>query len=229
MIMNRSFALYFLLPSLLLGGCANQLKMPLQAEDESQVSASPPIFLMTVAVKNNYKDRYQPEPLAVQVAKTVDGKEEILAFKMDSDGTFYGENEDQPPKFFARLQLEPGSYVLRGIPSIGKAFPIVGFFYVPLHTQFAANDPGFFYLGSVNAIVRERQGDEFKAGPTIPLIDQAVAGASGGTFEVEISDRYDEDIPTFRKLFPALKGHNVAKSILPPFDRGTAQAWWEAH
>jgi hypothetical protein len=77
--------------------------------------------------------------------------------------------------------------------------------------------------------VRERQENEFKAGPSIPLIDQAVAGASTGTFDIKISDNFVKDEAIFRSKFPALVGVPIRKSILPAFDRANAQKWWEAH
>lgn len=89
--------------------------------------------------------------------------------------------------------------------------------------------PGVFYLGHVDATVRDRKGDEFKAGPMLPLIDQAAAGASGGIFDIEVSDRWEPDEATFRSTFPELSTIVIQKSILPPFDRAQAQDWWEKH
>lgn len=76
--------------------------------------------------------------------------------------------------------------------------------------------------------MRERQGNEFRAGPVIPLIDQGVAGASGGTFDIVVSDQWDTDQALFEKNFPALKGIEVRKSLVPAFDRAKAQKLWEA-
>jgi hypothetical protein len=78
-------------------------------------------------------------------------------------------------------------------------------------------------VGHVWATVRERQDNEFKAGPVVPLIDQAVAGASGGTFDVETTDEFATDEAAFRSKFPALAGVEMAKAILPGFDRNKAQ------
>src|SRR2546430_12996643 len=47
---------------------------------------------------------------------------------------------------------------------------------LPLHEELTVTQPGVFYLGHVDATVRERTGGEFKAGPSIPLIDQAEIG-----------------------------------------------------
>jgi len=92
-----------------------------------------------------------------------------------------------------------------------------------------ATTPGVYYLGHVDATVRERTGNEFKAGAPIPLIDQAVAGASSGTFDVAITDRWTQDESLFKNKYPALKKATINKSVLPAFDRDAAQKWWEAH
>jgi hypothetical protein len=42
-----------------------------------------------------------------------------------------------------------------------------------------------------------------------------------------VVDNYETDIKTFKKLFPAIQNVEVQRSILPPFDRQKAQAWWE--
>lgn len=226
--MKRTIVLLIL--ATLMAGCASIRKMPLESDSEALTPESKPIYLLTVDVKNLNKQRYQPEVRYVHVIRdNPSGKQELLAFSMDSRGTHYGENEDQQPKFLVRLELEPGAYTLRGMYAMGKAFPIVGNFYLPLHAPFQVAGSGVTYLGAVSATVRERQGNEFRAGPSIPLIDQAIAGASTGTFDVTISDRFDEDLALFQKLFPALKARSIAKAVLPPFDRAKAQAFWEAN
>ena len=68
-----------------------------------------------------------------------------------------------------------------------------------------------------------------EAGVSVPLIDQAVVGASGGTFDVVISDAYATDGPLFRSKFPALAKVEVQQEVLPAFDRKKAQEWWETH
>ena len=67
---------------------------------------------------------------------------------------------------------------------------------------------------------RKRQDDnELRAGPVIPLIDQAVAGFSGGTFEVKIFDNYDDDMAVFRQKHPALGHFTVERAVLPPWTK----------
>jgi hypothetical protein len=127
------------------------------------------------------------------------------------------------------MELEAGRYEIRGLTRLARSFPINSFFFAPLHSSLESKESGVFYLGHVTATVRERQGTEFKAGPTLPLIDQAVSGASGGTFDITISDEFATDEAVFRSKFPALAGVTIKKAILPPFDRANAQKWWEAN
>jgi hypothetical protein len=72
------------------------------------------------------------------------------------------------------------------------------------------------YLGRVEAVVRERKNDtELRAGPLIPLIDQSVAGYSGGTFHIHILNNYDSDRAFFREKYPALQAVTVDQVVLP--------------
>lgn len=129
--------------------------------------------------------------------------------------------------YVLRMPLEPGRYVIRGISSMASSFPINGFFFTPMHVPLTVKEPGVYYLGRVEATVRPRKGHEFRAGPVIPLIDQSVAGAAEGTFDVRFVDDWARDEEMFRRRFPALKDAQVRKAILPPFDRAVAQTWWE--
>jgi hypothetical protein len=84
------------------------------------------------------------------------------------------------------------------------------------------------YLGRARGVTRARQDGEFRAGPLIPLVDQAVTGFAKSTFDVELSDHMEEDLNAFRTIFPALSDADIQVALLPPFDRARAQAWWES-
>lgn len=218
-----------LLAATLLGGCANQQTMPWG--DGGAAPAGKPVYLLTATLRNAWKDRYQPELLTVQVVRE-DGTPQpaTLPFRMDAKGTLAPAQPGQGTTYLVRMALDPGRYTVRSLTAMGRAFPVVAFFEVPVHAplQVAAGG-GLHYLGAIEATVRERVGDEFRAGPVIPLLDQALAGASGGTFDVVISDRYDTDLALFRQAFAALGQQPVARAVMPPFDRARAQAWWQAH
>ena len=216
--------------TVLLTGCASTLKMPLQSAGDSANTAGKTIYLMSVTLTNSCRDHFTPYLNTVLVTKSDGGaKPEVLTFKMDSKGAHYFDESDAPPRFLARFELAAGSYSFLGLSSTASGFPIRANFFTPLHAAVPAATGGVVYVGSVNANVRERKGNEFKAGPSIPLIDQAVACASSGTFDVDIKDAFESDVALFEETFPQLKGVKVSKTILPPFDRAKAQEWWEAN
>lgn len=216
--------------AVVLSGCATPTKMALQNDDERLTATSKPVFLMTATLKNAYRTSFQPRLLVVNIEKA--GAKEVsdrLNFTMDDKARSETDSVQTGNSYLLRMQLDPGRYEIRGLTSLARSFPINGFFFAPMHSQLEAADSGVYYLGHVSATVRERQENEFKAGPTIPLLDQAIAGASGGTFDVEISDDFANDEAKFRSQFPALAGIEIRKAILPPFDRAKAQRWWEAN
>jgi hypothetical protein len=199
--------------------------MPL-AEAGSKLDTSKPLYLMSVVVKNEYKERWQPRILSLILEKDGSaGKPESIVLRMDKTGTVNPEAAN--PSYLVRFAAESAPHTVRGFHTMASAFPVHGFYFVPLHANLSTAEGGVYYLGSVKAVIRERKEGEFRAGPVIPLIDQAVAGASGGTFEIEIADVYDADVALFRKTFPALKDVEIKKAVLPKWDRAKAQLHWE--
>lgn len=222
-MIKRLLSLLTVLVTVWLTGCASTAPMALQ-EGEKITPQSKPIYLMTVAIRNDYKDSYQPAIASVQVEKNGENSFIVLDERAEYAPVSAGK---KGKGYLLRLQLDEGRYVLRGMHS--RVFSVLapGSYFTPLHSTMDVKAPGVYYLGHVRATVRERKGDEFKAGPSVPLIDQAVAGASGGTWDVEIVDRFDMDEKFFRTRFPALTGVTIQKAILPPFNRPVAQKWWE--
>ena len=225
--MSRLLSLVLLTSTLLATGCATRTKMAFEDESEKLTATSNPVFLMTTTVKNTYKN-YQPKIIVANIekpgAKDADGR---LNFLIDNAAKIESDNVSTGNTYLLRFQLPPGEYNLVGMLGFATSFPIRGTFVVPLHSTIQAGASGVYYLGHAEATVRERVGTEFKAGPSIPLLDQAISGASGGTFDVAFSDQWDAYEKTFRAKFKALEGVEVKKSILPAFDRAKAQTWWE--
>ena len=221
------FPLFFLLA---VSGCATHTDMAFKNDAERFTEKSKPVYLMTATIKNTYRTSFQPRLLVVHVEKP-NAKETVdrLAFVIDAKAKNGIESPNTGNSYLLRLELEPGQYVIRGLSCLTKPFMIRGSFFAPMHSDLEVKDHGIFYLGHVTATVRERQGNEFKAGASIPLIDQAVVGASGGTFDIVITDEFATDEPTFRAKFPALVDVPITKAILPAFDRAKAQKWWEEH
>jgi hypothetical protein len=225
--MSRLLSLVLLTSTLLVTGCATRTKMAFEDESEKLTATSNPVFLMTTTVKNTYKD-YQPKIFVAKLEKPgAKDMDDRLNFLIDNAGKIESDNDKNGNTYLLRFQLPPGEYEFVHMAGFASAFLIRGTFIVPFHATIKANSPGVYYLGHAEATIRERVGDEFKAGPSIPLLDQAVSGASGGTFDVTFSDQWDAYEKTFRAKFKALEGVEVKKSILPAFDRAKAQTWWE--
>lgn len=229
-MVTRTIAAVSLVMSLLLSGCANIQPMAFSKHPDIAPDSNQAIFLMTATIKNTYKTRFQPDLLFVIVdPPVVKDSQDELSFKIDDEGSDETDEMPNGNTYFIRLNLPPGTYTIQGLRCISKHFPIIAGYFVPLHEKLVVTNPGVYYLGHVDATLRERVGDEFKAGSTIPLIDQAVGGASGGTFDIKISDGETQDEAEFDKRFPGLKGVKIEKDIMAPFDRAYAQKWWDTH
>ncbi len=229
-MIKRVLSIAFLALTVVLTGCATRTNMAFENDDAKWTEKSKPVLLMPATIKNSYKTSFQPKLMVVHVEKP-NAKEQSdrLNFVMDDKAKVESDKPEVGNNYFLRLELDPGNYEIKGLSSMARSFPIIGSFFAPLHAGITVKEPGVYYLGHVNATVRERKGEEFKAGPSIPLIDQAIAGASGGTFDIDITDDFDKDEALFRAKFPALAGVKVTKAILPAFDRAKAQAWWQAN
>ncbi len=224
-----SSATALLVAVLSMSGCATKMDMP-YSEDQPSADPAKGVYLMMLTTKNTYHTSFQPDMLVINVEKAVaQSSSDRFNFAIDDQGTNETGSANTGNSYLIRMQLPPGDYVIDGVTCLNRQFPIIGNFFVPLHEKLTGTALGVYYLGHVDGTVRERVGDEFKAGPTLPLIDQGVAGASGGTFDVVISDQWDKDSAQFLAKFPALQNVNVQKAIMLPFDRALAQKWWEDH
>src|SRR5262249_36780236 len=109
-------------------------------------------------------------------------------------------------EYLISVGLPPGKYKLIEIRSLNRKFLISAVSSIPMNSAFELAPGSMIYLGRVEAVVRERKDEgELRAGPMIPLIDQSVAGFSGGTFHIQILDNYDVDLASFREKYPALR------------------------
>ncbi|HMS27615.1 MAG TPA: hypothetical protein PKC80_09630 [Burkholderiaceae bacterium] len=209
-------------------GCATRTQMAFEDPAEKITPTSAPVYLLTATIKNNYKNN-QPTLTVTHIEKAdAKNSEDRLNFLTDAAARVETVNSKNGNTYFLRFQLPAGEYNLVGMTSHSRSFPIIGTFLTPLVTPIQAKGNGVYYLGHIDATVRERKDNEFKAGPSIPLIDQAIIGASGGTFDIVYSDRLAEDEKTFRSKFKALEGIEIKKALMPAFDRQKAQKWWEA-
>ncbi len=209
-----------------LTGCAPMKPMALKSNTKTVDVSSKSVLLMTLDVFRTDSNRYVPNPSIISFEKpnTTD-KPEIQMFQIKSSDSV--EKQDGRSVYMLSMDLEPGQYKLRGISGDANAFPFHGFFFVPLHMDIQIQKNAVTYVGRVKAELRPRQGNEFRAGAVVPLIDQSATGVSTGTFDVAIEDLSQEDISLFRTTYPALGNTKIDTALLPPFDRSKVQLWWE--
>jgi hypothetical protein len=208
---------------LLVTGCATRLGMPFSEKDQAPIDKEP-IYLMTVSFKNQNMQKFQPEAQSVVMVKQEDnGKPVRRAYEMDK-ASFIRDQKTGEGKALIRLRA---SDAFNQLEYIGARSGLIGVFILPLYQEIGADAPGVYYLGHVDAVVRPRGDNEFRAGPLIPLLDQAIAGASTGTFDVKFIDLYDQDVPKFKTIYPALSQVSIIKKIMPPWDRDKAQKEWD--
>ncbi len=200
----------------LASGCATTKPMALSKETQAvALDAQQSLALATVKVANVYKTGYQPHVRNVAVKSTGE-KEESFAFTVATPYRASEVETDQYEEFLLSLALAPGTYELTGIRVTAGGFPVMGNGVVPINSTFQVAPGKAVYLGRIEAVRRERTGDEPRAGSVIPLLDQAVTGFSGSTFDVKLFDGYDHDLPLMRAEYPALKNVTVEKQFLKP-------------
>lgn len=203
---------------LLASGCATQRAMPFK-EPTEKLEDKAAVYLLMVTLENKYKPSFQPRLISFFIDRKDGDKWEKQSHSADVGGTVVVPGAPVN-SYAARLELPPGEYRVRALFANAAGFLINGMFELPLYAPLQVREPrGVFYLGNLRGTVREAKEGDIKAGPPIPLIDQAVVGASGGTFDAVISDAWKTDEATFRNQFPALAKVPVRKAVLPPYDR----------
>lgn len=230
-MINRLLIGASLAATILFSGCATRTPQAFENDADRVKPADNPVYLMSATLRNEYKKNWQPHLLVVNIEKEgASDSSGRFNFTMDPKAQLDETDKEAGNKYLLRMQLPPGKYEIVGLTALNRSFPIVGTFFTPLHETLVVSGAGTVtYLGHVEAVVRERKGEEFKAGASIPLIDQAVIGASGGTWDVAIGDAWGTDEAVFRGRFVALKDAPVQKGVLAAWDRDAAQKWWAAH
>jgi len=224
---RRAMFLLGMMALLLLSGCATVHEMGLKKGDSQLELKGKGMVLMSMEISNQYKPDYQPQIIAAQIEKPgAKSKEDRDNFQTDLEGTV---SSASGTRYLLRMELQPGHYIIRGALCSYHSFFVMASCQMPVHGDFIVEADKVTYLGRAVGVLRERQGEEFRAGPIVPLVDQAVAGFSGGTFDVTISDQQQEDLSSYKQQFPALRNQHIAIEVLSPFDRERAQLWWDSN
>lgn len=208
-----------LIASALLTGCATT-PMPYSKDGETVDLKNNAVVLFTITQKNEYRKGFQPKVDYLYGA--VEGSKESkdrFTLAPDDKSEFVTNTVEKGNKYLMRVMLKPGTYFLSHALSHARFFPITTTYWLPIASPFKVEGPGVIYLGNISGNIRERKEGEFRAGGVLPLIDQAIGGASGGTYDITIADEWEKDQVDFLQRFPQLKDIEVKKVILPPFNR----------
>jgi hypothetical protein len=225
--MKKLYGVLIAVVVMFLSGCATPIRMSPTKETQALETTKSSVLLMSLTMKNDFHPSYQPSPIVVNVERgDANQRADRLNFLFDQDGTEESKTENH---YLVRMSLPPGKYVVRGITAQSGIFPFHGMCYTPLNYDIEVKPNSIVYLGHVDAAVVERKDGELRAGPVIPLIDQAATGFSGGTWTVDVADRFDQDMGDFRKVFPVLEKADVQDEVLPAWDKKKATDWWQAH
>ena len=199
-----------LLSIITLSGCASVSEMPLKSGLTDIDTSQKSLIVGKLSIKNENAPSHQPYLLCIFVEK--DGqlysyKSPTLVSDMGTDGKSYFFSMDVPP---GKATIKFARF-LRDIPLLVLATADL-----PFEHEIDIPKDEVIYIGNIQATIKPRENDEQpRAGSVIPLIDQAVAGFSSGTFEVEIIDDFQIDTTNLINKYPALSNRNITKQILP--------------
>jgi hypothetical protein len=209
-----------------LSGCATVNNTAVNRYSQTVDTSAKSVVLVAVEVYRTDNSRFVPEPFVIKTQTPhAQSKAERQNFKFGRETGSYDKNGH--PVYLVSMSLPPGQYLLGDVMGNASAFPVNSIFDVPLLIDFTVKPHSIVYVGHITAKLRHRNGDEFRAGPLLPLIDQAVSGLSTGTWDVAIEDDANQDIASFKDNFPVLASATVEDQELPPFDRAKAQRWWD--
>ncbi len=198
-----------ILIGIILTGCAGKRPMALRSfKGESDLNDTS-IGLFTLRTTNEYKPSFQPAVKWVEIVPSDSGKGK--KFKVEKP---YRSVKKQFYEYLISVNLKPGTYYVGMVMGRSKKVLISAFFEFDVGARFDIPQSSVVYLGHVDMINRKRKEGEPRSGSVIPLLDQAVAGYSGGTFDVVITDRRDNDIPVFLQKYPFLKGVSIETKIM---------------
>ena len=206
----------------LLTGCATHTKIELQ-------SKSTTTFLLKVSVKNSHRPLCGGIGLMFPIVERTKGENKSIRFPALRMMFNEFDASTSTKSHLLLMELEPDDYVIRGFyasTGILTSYLIPrGLFFVPLDAELKSSTPSVIYLGHVQAVLRERQDNELRAGKSHPwmLGGQQICAAVSGTFDVSISYQWDKDESNFRESFENLKDTPIEIEILPISDKNKAQ------
>jgi hypothetical protein len=207
----------------LTSGCATHYKPVLTPKSTRLDLSKGPVVLFSMVVSNGYKPSCPPVPVRAEVLSERKGAVRVATHDLGKiPGTLSSTSGRVRPIYPLAFQVSPGRSVLRGVTCMTvKPMLIMAECRVPLLLPMDLPPGKVVYAGRIEAVNRPRAGDELRAGPVVPLVDEAAAGYSGGAFDVRVVDASAEDLAFFKQEFPALRDHTIETMLWPAWVRLT--------
>ena len=166
------------------------------------------VVVTSVELTNEFKPNYSANWLAMSMEKA---KGEGSA----GGGTAWETVADGKTSVILTHQLPPGKYSIKSLQGRAGQFPVIGNRTFSVDAPFEVQPKSVIYLGHIAMINKEKVNrDDQASGAVIPIIDQAVTGFGGGTLQVALKDRYEQDVAALKNDYPALRDMAVIRAPL---------------
>ena len=206
--MHTRYFLYFFLFlfTVAMNGCG--AKMPLAKDQKNIDIKNEPIGIFSLKISNKLAPSYQPNISTINIVNMTNEKQK--KFKAEEP---FNEVKNKFNEYLISFQLPPGKYMIEEVRGSSGTFPFTGNFYFPINIEFVLEPNTITYFGHIEMVNRKRKDGEIWSGDLLPLLDQAVTGFSGGTFDVTITDNYEEDLKIFRNTYPFISEYEIGNNM----------------
>ncbi len=208
-----------LLTTIFLTGCAVPIDKKATSLDLSKES----IVVISMKMTNAYRPAFKPTTLGMAVSSRIEKSPPAQSAPVGQTVPPYASTQKRGQanvtfpdnEALVLLRLPPGPYKLSRLWGMTIKFPIQAEMSYAVNADFNVPPQAVVYLGHLDIVNKERiDKDDQASGFAIPLIDQAVAGFSGGTLGVALSDHYERDIGMFRAEYPVTMNVPVVRAPL---------------
>jgi hypothetical protein len=194
---------------LFLSGCASVSNMPLQTDSIEIDLSQKSVLVAKVTIKNENHPSFQPDMCCVLVK----GKDEEFSF---TEPTLLNDKGEEGKEFLISMDVEPGTIKLNTMRFWIHNLLMFAVAELPFDHDLNIPSGKLIYLGNIHATIKPKiDNDQPAAGGAFPLIDQAVAGFSNGTFDVNVTDQYDDYLKELHEKFPHTKDREIVNMVLP--------------
>jgi hypothetical protein len=196
-----------------LTGCFT--KMPLRSDGPDGLKPHESLAVFKMTLKNEFKNYLlTPDTISIEASELNGGKTYTYSFNAPERQV-----SDRELELMGSFALPPGEYTVTGFTGqtdVGFAIlPVRGRFDPVFKRSFSVGANDSVYLGHIIArLVQKRSNDEERAGPLIPLLDQATTCMANGTFKFEVVDDFNKDIESLKVRYPSASTRTFRKALL---------------